>query len=97
LAAELDLSPKPVLRCGEIALSMESIDTALEYAQQALQRDPRSPDVVLFHAKVLLQRGELDAALDVIQRALPGMPDCMPVLLERARLIRKLRRTAGGA
>jgi tetratricopeptide (TPR) repeat protein len=86
LAAEIDPSPRPVLRCGEIALAMESMDAALEYARLALQRDPRSPDVVLFHAKVLKERGELDAALDVIQRAIPGMPDAVPVLLERARL-----------
>jgi tetratricopeptide (TPR) repeat protein len=90
LAAEIDPSPKPVLRCGEIALAMESMDAALEYTQLALQRDPRLPEVVLFHAKVMKARGDLDAALEVIQRALPGMPDAMPVLLERARLIHEI-------
>jgi tetratricopeptide (TPR) repeat protein len=90
LATEFDPSPKPVLRCGEIALAMESMDAALEYARQALQRDPRVPEVILFHAKVMKERGELDAALEVIQRALPAMPDSMPVLLERARLIHEI-------
>jgi len=90
LAAEIDPTPRPVLRCGEIALAMDSKDAALEYARLALQRDPRSSDVVLFHARVLKERGDLAAALEVIQRALPGMPDAMPILLERARLIHQI-------
>jgi tetratricopeptide (TPR) repeat protein len=90
LAAEVDSSPKPVIRGGEIALAMESNDAALEYARLALERDARSADVVLFHSKVMKARGDLTAALEVIQRALPGLPDSIPVLLEQASLSRKI-------
>ncbi len=84
-------SPRPLLQCGEIALAMERCDLAEEYAQVALQREPKRPDVILFAAKVLKQQERWNEALNVIERGLLGATGVTPLLIERARLVRKIK------
>ncbi len=84
-------SPRPLLVCGEIALAMDRTDLAEEYAQVALQRDPKRSDVILFTSKVLKQQERWNEALDVIEHGLPGVTAPAPLLVERARLVRKIK------
>ncbi len=84
-------SPQPLLMCGEIALAMDRTDLAEEYAQVALQRDTRRADVILFSAKVLKRQERWNEALDVLERSLAGAHTPEPLLIERSRLVRKLK------
>ncbi len=84
-------SPRPLLLCGEIALAMERVDLAEEYAQVALQRNSKRSDVILFASKVLKQQERWNEALDIIEHSLLGVPTLAPLLVERARLVRKIK------
>ncbi len=84
-------SPLPLLLCGEIALEMERNDLAEEYAQVALQRDPKRADVILFFSKTLKRQERWNEALEVIEHSLPAVTSPDALLIERARLVCKIK------
>lgn len=82
--------PASYLASGEIALQMGKPETALDYAHAAVACKPNHPAAVLFTSKVLVQKGQLAEGLTVLEKAMPVLHGSLPVMMERANLIRRL-------
>jgi tetratricopeptide (TPR) repeat protein len=80
-----------IVASGEIALEARQFDLARQRAGDILAIQPNHPKAVLLLAKSEASQGRPAQALQALEEALPTLTQPFEVLLERGRLIRKLR------
>lgn len=90
-ACELDgQSTQPLLLSGEIALQLGKVDNALAYAKNALKRDCRDQESILFLVRILKEQKEPRKALRIIEKSLPEIEPTNQLLFEQAELVSTL-------
>ncbi len=79
----------PLLLRSKIALQSDDIKNAEKYAKAALRIQPNEPEVLVLMARVLDTQDRPEEALRAVENILPLADDPLPLLLERARLLRR--------
>jgi Tfp pilus assembly protein PilF len=90
-AASAPLNPNPAANTARAYFAMGQLEEAQDWAQQAIDKDPRRARNWVLLGNILGRRGRIDAAADAFREALalsPGDPDAL-LGLEQTR-------TAGG-
>ncbi len=90
----LDRSANPtkaLLVRGEIDLQTNNPQEAQRRAQAIIQRQPEEPEAYYLLARALGAIGKPSEALTVIERGIPLADQPLPLLLERARLLRQAK------
>jgi tetratricopeptide (TPR) repeat protein len=86
-----------VLLTSEIAREMGDAASAAEYARLALRREPANPKAVLALSQSMTQLGAENEALAVIEEKLSEVTPSFSLLLERARLVYRLKGALGAS
>lgn len=90
-ASELNsTSAEGLLIAGETALAMNYPEQALEFAQNAIEREPENPGAILFLSSVLKLQGQVEKSLNVLEQSAPDVRSSFPVAFERVKLVNKL-------
>jgi len=82
---------EPIVASGEIALEARQFELARQRASEILAMQPRHPKAVLLLAKAEAAQGKPAQALQALEEALPNLSEPFEVLLERGKLIHKLK------
>ncbi len=84
------LSGEGLLLAGEVALLLNKLDRAQEFAQAAVLREADNPDAAIFLSKVMVLNGQVTEALQALEQTVPSVRQVFTVAFERARLIHQL-------
>jgi tetratricopeptide (TPR) repeat protein len=83
------LDQESILLRGEIALDMGDAETALQFAERALEQPTDNPIVWSLLAKSLHLAGKTDDALRIYEQAIPIKEEFVSLHLERLTLVRQ--------
>lgn len=86
-------TPHPIneaYRVGQLALSRNELESALENLQQAIKIEPASPDILYTLGEIYRGQGELSQALTAFESAIEIDSEFAPAYLGRGRLFRQL-------
>ena len=89
-----DLAPNqidPLLLTGEIALQLGQHQKAISKAQAILNLIPQNTKAILLNSRALNAMGKSQAALEMIDLNLASSAQPIPLLTERAQLIRQIQ------
>lgn len=90
-AFQSSLKSKPdfaaaLIGMAKIALIDKNIDAATSFAEQAVTKNPKNIEALLFKANLMREKGTTEAALEALGKALALQPDNVEALLTRASL-----------
>lgn len=75
---------------AEAALAEGKYEKAITFVSSGLANEPDNVDLILLHSKILVREGKPREAIKTIDQSLPGKKNALPLLYERAKLVKQL-------
>lgn len=80
--------PEPLVISAEISLKNKQVDLAIQKADAALRISPEHPGALIIKIKALRSKSHNETALQLIEQNLSRVVDPLPLLLEKAEIIK---------